>query len=132
MLLFELATTFALFALDSLAFLQRKHLLILDAQLAALQLKMVESIDNHSSFLGGGEIGESQAAENAIVEVVVESVWQRQSHLGHKLNKLFLLDGKWNVLDDDRSWDQLIFAVRVEVLGRHLGRLRSPRQLERS
>jgi hypothetical protein len=41
MLLFQLSTAFALFALNPLAFGKRQHFLVLDAELSAVQLEVV-------------------------------------------------------------------------------------------
>ena len=117
MLLLELAASLALLALDALAFLQRQHLLVLDTQLAALELKVIEVFDHDGGLLGRGEIGKGQASEDAVIEVVVEGVRQRQTHFRHQLHQLLLLHRERDVFDDDGGRDELVVAVGRDGVG---------------
>ena len=119
-LFLELASALTLLALDALPFRSWQHLLVLDPQLPAVELKVVHVVNDSRRLVCVGEVGESQATENTVVEVVVESIWERQSHVGHDRNELFLLDGKRNVLDDDGSRDELLVNLRVVRVLAHL------------
>ena len=116
-LLLELAAALTLLALDALAFGDRQHLLVLDAQLAAVQLEVVHRVDDGGRLLGGGEVGKGQASEDAVVKVVVEGIGQRQAQVSHELHQLLLLDGEGDVLDDDGGGDELLVDVGVAVAG---------------
>jgi hypothetical protein len=83
MLFLELTATLALLAFNAFAFLQGKHLLVFNPQLSALQLKVVQDLDYGRCLFCGCKVGESKPAENAIIEMVVESVRQGQVQLGH-------------------------------------------------
>lgn len=72
---------------------------------------MVQHIDHGGSFLGGCKVGKRKTTENAVVEVVIKSIWKRKIHLGHQLHQLFLLDCERNILDYDRSRNQLVITI---------------------
>lgn len=110
-LLLKLTSAFPLLPLDSLPLRQRKHLLVLDTQFSALQLKVVHRLNHDRRLLGRGEVGKRQATEDTIVEMVVEGIGQRQAEIGHQLHQLLLLDRKGDVLNDDGGGDQLFVAL---------------------
>lgn len=110
MLFLELASSFPLFPLNALSFCKRKHLLVFDSELSAAQLHVVQSLDDLLSLIGTREVGEGQSAEDTIIEVVIESIWQRQVHVDHQFNKLLLLDSEGNVLDHDGCRNKFIIV----------------------
>jgi hypothetical protein len=120
MLLLKLASALTLFAFDALSFRSRQHLLVFNPEFPAVELKVVHVVNDGRRLVRVGEVGESQTAENAIVEVVVEGVWERQSHVGHNRDELFLLDGERNVLDDDGSRDEFLVDLGVVRVLAHL------------
>jgi hypothetical protein len=111
-LLLKLATSLTLLALDAFALSQGQHLLVLDAKLATAEFHVVESVDDLVSLTRGGEVSKGQTSEDAIVEVVVEGIGQRQVHVNHELNKLLFLDSEGDVLDDNGSGDQLVIIFK--------------------
>lgn len=78
-LLLELAAAFAFLALDPLAFLEREHFLVLDAQFAPHQLASVQGMNDLRRFFSAREVRKRQTAENAVVEMVVERIGQGQA-----------------------------------------------------
>lgn len=117
MLFLELTTALTLLSFNSLALGGGEHLLVLDSQLPALEFKVVHSINDSGGLVGRSEVGESQSAENTIVEVVVESVGKRKTHVSHQLDQLLLLDGERNVLDNNSGRDELFIGLRTELIG---------------
>lgn len=111
MLLLELSTTFTLLALDALALGQGQHLLVLDPQFATAELHMIECVDNGLRLLRRCEVGERQATEHTVVEVVVERIWKWQIHVDHKLNKLLFLHGEWDILDNNSGRYQFVVVI---------------------
>lgn len=116
MLLLELSPSFPLFSFDPLALLERKHLLVFDPQLPTLELKVVEHLDDRGGLLGRREVCKGKTPEDAIVKVVVEGIRERQVHLGHELHQLLLLHRERDVLDHDRSRDQLVFRLLLLIV----------------
>ena len=117
MLFLELTTALTLLSFNSLALGGGEHLLVLDSQLPALEFKVVHSINDSGGLVGRSKVGESQSAENTIVEVVVESVGKRKTHVSHQLDQLLLLDGERNVLDNNSGRDELFIGLRTELIG---------------
>ena len=108
MLFFQLTAALSLLSLDTFSLYQRQHLLVLDAELSPAQLVVVERVDDHSRLFCRCEVCKGQAAEDAIVEMVVEGVGQREIQLGHQLDQLLFLHGEGNIFDDNGGGDQFI------------------------
>lgn len=121
MLLFELSPTLPFLALNAIAFSLRQHLLVLDTELSSVEVEVVHGVNDLGSFIGSGKVCKCESTEDTIVEMVVESVWQRQVHIGHDLHELFFLNRKGDVLDDDCSRDQVLVTVLVVVITAHRG-----------
>src|ERR1700761_6819933 len=113
MLFLELASALPLLTFNSLALRRWQHLLILHTQLPPVQLEMVHRVNHSSRFFGIREIRKRQATENAIIEMVVESVRKRQTELGHNAHELLLLDREWDVLDHNGGRDEVVVGLRV-------------------
>ena len=77
MLFLKLSPSLTFLPFDTFAFLNREHLLVFDPQLSSLQLKMIHHINDSSCLFGRGEVGEGQASEDTVVEVIVEGIRQR-------------------------------------------------------
>lgn len=121
MLFLQLTAALSLLALDPFALGQREHLLVLDPELPSMQFEVIHGVYDRSSFFGRGEVGEGEAPENTIVEMVVEGIRQRQAQISHQLHQLFLLDSKRDVLDDDGRGDELlVHLVRKIVLSQRV------------
>jgi hypothetical protein len=73
---------------------------------------MIHGLNDNRRLFRGREIRECEAAEDAVVEVVVEGVGEGEVHLGHDFGELLALDREGDVLDDDGGWDEL-FAVVI-------------------
>ena len=116
MLLLELSSAFAFLSLYAVAFRLWKHLLVLDAKFAAMQFIMVHCLNHLGGLIGRREVGESKAAKDSVIEMVVECVRKWETHVCHDISQLFLLDRERNVLDDNRGWNELIIAVGVELV----------------
>lgn len=119
MLLLELTTSLALLSLDTLALGFRQHLLVLDTELAAVDVHAIHGLDDDSGVLGRLKVGKGQAPENTIVEMVVKGIGLGQMHLEHDGGQRLLADGKGNVLDDNGGGDEL---VGVGAGGANVGR----------
>lgn len=121
-LLLKLAAALALLALDALALGLGQHLLVLDAQLAAVHVHAIHGVNDDARVLGRLKVGKGEAAEDAIVKVVVEGVGLGQVHVEHDGGERLLAHGKGNVLDDNGRGDELV-AVRGggAQVGRRVG-----------
>jgi hypothetical protein len=108
MLLLKLATLLSLVSLDSFPLLSWEHLLVFNPELPTLEFHVIHSIDNMSRLLWVSEICKGKASEDAIIEVVIESIRKRQLHFRHESNKLLFLDCERYVLDNDRGRDELL------------------------
>ncbi len=106
-LLFKLSTTFTLFSLNSLALSKRKHLLVLNAKLAATDLPTVKVVDNSASLLRGSEVGKSQTPKNAIVKMVVKRIRNREVQTSKNIQKLLFFYSKGNVFDNNRGGNKI-------------------------
>jgi hypothetical protein len=107
MLLLKLTTLLSLVSLDSFPFLGWEHLLVFNPELPTLELHMIHSVDNMSRLLWVSEICKGKTSEDAVVEVVIESIRKRQLHFRHESNKLLLLDCERYVFDNDSGRDEL-------------------------
>ena len=76
-----------------------------------MQFEVVHGFYHRSCLFGRGEIGKGKPSEDAIVEVIIESVGQGQAQLSHKRHELLLLYGKRNILDDNGSGNKLLIDV---------------------
>ena len=108
MLLLKLATLLSLVSLDPFPLFSWEHLLVFHPELPTLELHMVHSVDNMSCLLGVGEICKGKTSEDAVVEVVIESIRKRKLHFRHELDELLFLDGKGYVLDNDSGRNKLL------------------------
>lgn len=66
---------------------------------------MIEDVDDCGCFFGAGEVSEGEAAEDAVVEVVVEGVWEGEGEVGHEGDELFFFHGEGDVFDYDCRGD---------------------------
>ena len=112
MLLFKLTPALSFLSFDALSLLKGQHFLVLHSQLSTLKVKVVEMINHDCSFIGRREISKSQAAENAIIKMIVECVRQRQTHLGHNVDQLLFLDRKGNVFNHNCRRYELLILIR--------------------
>ncbi|KAB8627241.1 hypothetical protein FH972_026074 [Carpinus fangiana] len=119
-LLLELAATLALLPLDAVSLGLGEHLFVLDTQLAAVEVQVIHGLDDGGRLLRRGEVGKGQAAEDAVVKVIVEGIGQGQGHVGHDGDQLLLLDGKGDVLDDDCGGDEVLVGVGADMVVAHL------------
>lgn len=78
---------------------------------------MVHCIDDGGRLVSRREICEGQTPKNAVVEMVVERVWQRKAHLRHNVDQLLFLDRKRDVLDDNGGRDELFIEFRMTEVG---------------
>lgn len=85
-----------------------------------MELEVIHGLDDLGRLLGSGEVCESKAPEDAVVEVVVESIGQGEAKLSHQRDKLFLLDGEGNILDDDGGRDEFLIYVLGKLTLLHL------------
>ena len=132
MLLLQLPSSLTLLALDPFSFMQREHLLELDAELPAGDIAMIEPIDDLDRFSVGGEIGKRKAPEDSVVKMIVERVRQGELHTSHEVDQLLLFHCKRDVLDDDGRRDQLVLAIMVQVVRaeRRIGQVGRPHRME--
>ncbi len=107
-LLLKLSTLLSLISLDSFPFLSWEHLFVFNPELSTLEVHVIHSSNNMSRLLGVREVGKSKTSEDALVEVVIESVRKWELHLSHESDELLFLDSEGDVLDDDGGRDQLI------------------------
>lgn len=107
-LLLELTTALSLFTFDSLSLSFGEHLLVFNTQFATVDIHSVHGFNYHASVLGGLEVGESQATENTVIEVVVEGIWLGKVHLEHDGSQGLLANCKGNVLDNNSSGNELV------------------------
>lgn len=107
-LFFELATSLTLLSLNTFALGLGEHLLVLDTQLATVDIHAVHGFNDYSSVFGRLEVGESETAEDAIVKVVIEGVGLRQVHLEHDGSEGLLADSERDILDDNSGRNKLI------------------------
>ena len=78
---------------------------------------MVQVVDYCGCLLRRREIGEGQASENTVVEVVVKCIWQRQVHVRHQLYELLFLGRKRDVLDDDGGRNEFLIGIGDQRFG---------------
>lgn len=107
-LLLELAALLPLFPLDPLPLVLGQHLLVLDPQLPSLHLVAVEPLDDGLRVEGALEVGKSEAAEDAVVEVVVEGIRLGKAQVRHDLGEHLFPHVERDVLDDDGRRDQVV------------------------
>jgi hypothetical protein len=119
-LFLQLPSALPLLAFNPFALSQRQHLLVFDAELPTMELEVIHGLDDLGRLLGSGEVCESKAPEDAVVEMVVESIGQGEAKLSHQRDKLFLLDGEGNVLDDDGGRDEFLIYVLGKLALLHL------------
>jgi hypothetical protein len=110
-----LATSLSFLPFNPFSLGNWQHFLILDPQFPTMQLEVVHVLDYLRRLVRGGEVGKGEASKNAIVEVVIEGVRQRQAQIGHELHELFLLHGEGDVLDDNGSWNELLVNVVSKI-----------------
>ena len=85
-----------------------------------MELEVVHCIDDGRSIFGVRKVCKSQSTEDTIIEMVIEGIWQRKTHVSHDTHELFLLYRERNILDDDRSWNEVILLFRANGIGTHL------------
>lgn len=119
-LFLKLASALTLLAFNALPFRSWQHFLVFDPKLPAVEFKVVHVVDDGRRLVCVGEVGESQATEDPVIEVVVESIGEWQSHISHDRDELFLLDGKRNVLDDDGGRNKFLVDLGVVRILAHL------------
>lgn len=110
MLLFELTTAFPLLALDSFPLLKWQHLLVLHSKSATLEIEVIQIINDNSCLVSRREVCKCKATEDSVIEVIIESIWQRKAHLRHHIDQLLFSDRERYILDDDGSGYKLIVA----------------------
>jgi len=108
MLLLKLTTLLSLVSLDSFPLLSWEHLFVFNPQFSTLELHVIHRTDDMSCLLGVGEVCKGKTSEDAVVEVVIESVGKRKLHFRHESDKLLLLNGEGYVLDNDSGRDKLL------------------------
>ena len=107
-LFLKLSTLLSLVSLNSFPLLSWEHLFVLNSELSTLELHVVHGGNNMSRLFGVGEVRKSQTSKDALVEVVIECVRQRELHVSHESDELLFLDGEGDVLNDDGGRNQLI------------------------
>jgi len=117
MLFLQLATPLSLFPLNTVPVCGWQHPLILDSQLPSLQLHMIHNANHHLRFVFMLEVRKGQTSEDAVIKMIVESVRHGKSLADHYILQLLLLDGKGNVLDDNRSKNVGLLFFGVSVRG---------------